>query len=950
MTNSRPLRILCVAVALLSALSAHAQKDSTSSIAGRAIVPQELRTTLPNGEEFVRQLELPAAFAKIELIAQGDTLRDTATQTGNFTIKKLKPGPVHLTMTYGNFEPFSESFEITPGENVVIVMFQKKTEQLDAAVVKADKPVVTQHGDTLIYHAGAVVQREGDYAMDLLRQFPGVEVSDGQITVTGKAVKRSYVNGALIFGLDPMAPMEYLKSEDVVTMNVYDEANPQDRVDGRVREKDRVIDIKTKNPIFSSLDLQARAIAGVDQQRREDGSPQLRYTAGANAHFFSELRQFQADVVTGNVGMRSSNINMTPGPISTYTDNTDLRLGYNQYWQSPLYGNALQLAYTFGHQKTKNRSHVLREYFETAGTPERTEDNENESSNLLQSHGMQASYNYRTGKHFNFSWNHNLQLSRDISDRQILEQTTVAGGTPMLRDQSSNSTKRSWTLQENLSVGFTRERKQLPRIELGMRLGRDNLDAWDLDTLASSYSKRYLTKAGNGLSQMYSAQISQNLLNKNQNDPANPRNLKSFQMTGVYNISFSSQNKLQEAFDLYGTPVPLVNAANTYDFTYSSLINALQLNSTYMRQKDNSTFLLLFNLRAEAERIVDQERIPASDPLNKVYFRLRPTVSLRINNWSINYNGQGQAPSVEQLRRRVNDNNPLSLVAGNPDLKQSYSHNLSLSWSPQQVQGKHIIQGNASLGVMVNPLVNRTTFFATDAILEEYDNYPVKAGSTLMRTENADYNFNFNAGLTQMSQWGGKWKIAHRLMPSLTYQSRPQYFGEVLDRTAEWRPGLNANATMYPVSSVMVGLNTNLSYIRAWNQSGSLDNRAIQSQLGLQVQADFLKIAFFRSDYSWNLYKDFTEPLRGSDVHRLNLSLGIGLLKNKALKIAISGVDLLRGGTLYSVNVGPSSITRTWTPVYGRYFLIDISYRFNNTSSGQMVRGFSNSPMMMPMM
>ena len=939
------LRLLFVSVALLCSLSARAQKDTTSSIVGRAIEPRELRTTLPNGEEFVRQLELPASLARIELISQGDTLRDSATQTGNFNFKKLKPGPVHLTVTYRDFEPFSESFELMPGENVVIVMFQKKAEQLEAAVVKADKPVVTQHGDTLIYHADAVIQREGDYAMDLLKQFPGVEVSENGIKVTGKAVKRSYVNGALIFGLDPMAPMEYLKGDEVITMNVYDEANPQDRLDGRVREKDRVIDIITKNPIFSTMDLQLRGIAGADQQPKEDGSPQLRYTVGANAHFFSELRQFQADVVTGNVGMHSSNINMAPGPISTNMDNTDFKLGYNRYWQSSLYGNSIQLAYTFGHQKTKNRSHVLREYFETAGTPARDEENENLSTRLVQTHGFNTSANYRTGKHFNVSWNQALQLSRNQNDQSLQEQISIAGGAPMLRDQSSYSANRSWTLQEQVSLGFvSKNQKPLPRITLSMRLGRDNLDAWDLDTLASSYSKRYLTKAGNGLSQHYSAEISQTLFSKSKTDAERQRS-KTLNMTGKYNITYSSQNKLQEAYDLYGTPSPLLNAANTYDFTYSSLINTLELQSLFFCYGNNDSFTMMFNLAGEVEKIIDRERIPSYEPEQKTYFRLRPMVNIGFKSWTLSYNSATQTPSVEQIRHRVNDTNPLSLIAGNPDLKQSYIHNLSLGWSKRNIT-KHSLSGSLSARMTTDPIVSKTLFYAADEVLSEYDNYKVKAGSTLRRSENADYGLSLSASFTAMSQWGGKWKLATQLLPTLSYSLNPQYFGQVLDRTTEWTPGLRASGTFYPVSSVMVGLNSNLSYIRAWNQSGSLDNRAFRGVVGCQVEASFLKIAFITGDYSWNLYKDFTVPAMGSDVHRLNLSLGVGLLKNKALKIAISGVDLLRGGTQYNVTVGPSSITRTWTPVYGRYFIIDISYRFNNTSPGQGIRGFSGGTLM----
>lgn len=85
-----------------------------------------------------------------------------------------------------------------------------------------------------------------------------------------------------------------------------------------------------------------------------------------------------------------------------------------------------------------------------------------------------------------------------------------------------------------------------------------------------------------------------------------------------------------------------------------------------------------------------------------------------------------------------------------------------------------------------------------------------------------------------------------------------------------------------------------------------------------------------------SLYRDLSVKSMRNDIHRLNLAVGVGLLKDKALKISLRGVDLLRGGSLYNVAVNPSSIIQTWTPVYGRYFLIDITYRFNNTNGSIM--------------
>ena len=76
--------------------------------------------------------------------------------------------------------------------------------------------------------------------------------------------------------------------------------------------------------------------------------------------------------------------------------------------------------------------------------------------------------------------------------------------------------------------------------------------------------------------------------------------------------------------------------------------------------------------------------------------------------------------------------------------------------------------------------------------------------------------------------------------------------------------------------------------------------------------------------------KDMSQSLQ-----QLNLALGLNFLK-KDLKVCIRGIDLLRSGSVYTITMGPSSVTHTWTPVYGRYFVLDISYRFNNSGGRSM--------------
>lgn len=932
-------RLTLLALAMAACFSAAAQNAATkkAEIVGKAYYQMVMNLPtltvrsgagvagaagLPDAPSGPTTIEIPVAQAEVVVVSGKDTLRTKTDAVGAFRFRDLEPGEVHLSMTADSYAPFSESFELMPGENVVILSRQTKRE-LEAATVVAEAPIMTMKGDTLVYHTAAMNVQAGDFAVDLLKQMPGVEMKNGQIFVTGKAVRRSYVNGALIFGLDPMASMEYLQADQVVAMEVYDEDNPMDARDGVIREKDRVINIRTRDPIFSATDLQLRGIAGADQLPKEDGSPQLRYTAGANAHFFSELKQLSADIVTGNVGMRSSNLNLTPTAQTSYLDNTDLSLGFARYNDNIYFGNGISVSYSFAHQQTRSRSRQLQQYFETAGVPGRLVDNEQSTTNRTNTHRLTVNYDYRTGKLLSLNWRQGLQLNTDGSRKQVDGQTTVAGGEAMLRDARSRSDNKSWTLDESMSLNF-KGGKPLPRIGMSLRLGRNNLDAWDLDTLASSYSKRYLTKAGSGLSQRYMASVDQTILTRTQRDGTRMRRL---QLTGNYLFTYISEQKRQEAYDLYGSPAPVANTANTFDYTYASTQNALGLNLTLTSYNGVS---LMLRLSAEADRVIDHERIPAFEPNDKVFYSLLPSVSLSLKGVSVTFSTQTRVPSVEQIRRRVDDTNPLSLIAGNPDLRQSIHYTFRVGKNSVRPTDRHMITWNVQAQLVAQPIVSKTTFFAAPTVLDAYDGYTVVAGSTLQRSENADRSLNLSGDLSLSSQWGGSWKIATQFAPSVTYRSTPQYFGEALDFTREFTPSLRLSGTLFPFRNMTVTVDANTAFVRARNGSGSMDRHALRNQIDLQAGADFLRNAFFSGKYSWYAVRDFDSAALDNDVHRLDLSLGVNLLR-KQLKIAVSGIDLLRGGSQYSVNMGPSSMTQVWRQAYGRYFVLDISYRFNNT-------------------
>jgi hypothetical protein len=910
------------------------QADTLSSIVGKTFYRMEIGNA---GQALgIETLDTPVSRIEVILVAAGDTLRTKTDDQGRFSFSGIAAGSVTLSMVNDDYAPFSESFVLMPGDNVVIVPRQRKVETLDAATVTAEAPVMTMRGDTLVYHAAALRVEEGDYAIDLLKQMPGVEVNrmTGEINISGKNVKRSYVNGALIFGLTPIDAMENLRAEQVVTMEVYDETDPEEIIDRRAREKQRVVNIKTKDPIFNATDLQVRAIAGADETRQENGDRQYRYAFGTNAHFFSELEQLSADVVTNNVGMGTSAISAVPEPQTAYRATTNLELGFNHYWESPLFGNGLNTRYIFSHDVQKGRSRRLQEYFELPQSPAHTIEEETSSSQMTESHGIEANFALKTWDVAVVTWRQKFGISHNLSNGRTAGSTVYNGMTPMLREETSSSEGRGWSLSESVNVRFKsgKNGKPAPILTLGVNLRKNDLDAWNLDTLASSYTKRYLTKEGNNLNQSWAVNLSQTLYEFRKDQ-------RRIEVTGMYNMNYNLRSRVQEAFDLYGVVEPVPNKANTYDFTDSYLTHELTFRTLFLTGNPKFPSLNL-SVRLAANQIKDRKALPASVSADRTYYSILPTLSFTTGRFSWNLSASEQSLSLEQLRRRIDDTRPLSLVAGNPDLRISQTYNLRLQKTPRMQAKKWTTTWNASVQYQRHPLVQRQIFYREAAILDDYDGYRVPAGASVLRTENADFGLGANITLNtsaRLSLLKGKLKPTVKIQPKLDYRLMPQYFGEVLDRTAEWTPSLNATLMAPLWKGAELSLNGNAAYIRAISQESTMDRKAFRGQLDVDFSTDFLKYAFFSGDYSWRPVRDLSIQSMSRDLHQLNLALGLNFLK-KDLKIRLRGIDLLRSGSVYTITMGPSSVTHSWTPVYGRYFVLDISYRFNNSGGRSMPR------------
>lgn len=106
-----------------------------------------------------------------------------------------------------------------------ILMDRDFSRSLNEVTVTATKIKMVMKGDTIVYNADAFQLAEGSVLDDLIRQLPGAELKPGGvIEVNGKRVSSLLINGRDFFQGDPRVALRNLPAYTVNTVNVYEKA------------------------------------------------------------------------------------------------------------------------------------------------------------------------------------------------------------------------------------------------------------------------------------------------------------------------------------------------------------------------------------------------------------------------------------------------------------------------------------------------------------------------------------------------------------------------------------------------------------------------------------------------------------------------------------------------------------------------------------------------------
>ena len=150
-----------------------------------------------------------------------------------------------------------------------------------------------------------------------------------------------------------------------------------------------------------------------------------------------------------------------------------------------------------------------------------------------------------------------------------------------------------------------------------------------------------------------------------------------------FSYSFNNYNNINNKISKQGVGGKYDNIIDslTNDYQYDRMINSPGVNFRYNKKKLNYSLgtALGFNTYQQKNLTTGiglKKDFTTVMPRASISYKIKPNSSIRFN-----YSGNSVAPSLQQIQPIKNNNDPLNIYEGNPDLKQSFNQNLSLSYN-----------------------------------------------------------------------------------------------------------------------------------------------------------------------------------------------------------------------------------------------------------------------------
>jgi Outer membrane protein beta-barrel family/CarboxypepD_reg-like domain len=678
----------------------------------------------------------PIALATVSVLSLKDSSLVSYTVTdknGEFTLRNLRREPSRLLVSHVGYQNLHIRLKFSKGEVTDLGKLLLSSKMLQEVTIKGERVPVLIKKDTIEFDAEAFKTRPNALVEDLLKKLPGVQVDQsGMITVNGIDVSKIKVNGKTFFANDPTIATRNLEANMISKVQVYDDRDDDpDHLVPQYQVK-KILNLKFKKKFAKGF------LASIGA----GGGTQDKYVASGFAAKFQDELQLSVKLNSDNIST-TGNFSGNYGGFSTFTfenpGRETITSGNVDYTEDITKKLKLHIEYR-GSNRVSNNT-----------TDSRVQQNISDTIFNTITESMQRIHDNDQNFHAELEYKpDSLTIIRYVPDMENEDQTTLGSSSniksntyfPLLNTEltSDNGSNSSFQYRHNLSyyrkvgkkgasITFSNSFNIQP--QNNHDLNTDNLLSFvaslPSDTLARS-SKNVSNDISAGLNVAYhyplTKKLSADIVLTSLHDQ-NSGNLVTYDenfKTGQYNIFVADQSS-DLVRGLWGQGL---NPQLTYNFT------------------DN--FSMKAGLTALAQQI-DNHFSSTINDLNQNFVYLLPSAEIHLKDFTLSYAESVQQPSISSLQPITIIYSPLYTFIGNPELKPTYLHNISLEFRKYDNASGIQAYFNTHLVLEKNSVVNEQTINAEGANV------------TTPVNRNGRFTTYFNGSFSKTFKKKDKWEV-----------------------------------------------------------------------------------------------------------------------------------------------------------------------------------------------
>lgn len=858
------------------------------------------------------------SFSVVALLLPDSTLiaHVRTSYNGNFRICGRFSGNYRLLITHPGYDEYFKAITIANNDDVFLenVMLPPKSDTLPIFTIRQRARLSQVHGDTLEFNAGNVKTRINASVEEMLMRLPGVSVDQsGNITVNGKKVQRLLVDGEDLFGGDPSVVTRNFNADMIDKVQVLDKRSTQSEFTG-IDDGERT---KTIN-----LTLKKNSKRGYFLKTDVGIGPEGYHNVNGLLGAFKDDRQIAAlgmlantgvTGFNGNMGALGSSLSVGGGSIDPFGAIANGGIpevgGIGVHYANKWNGNEDHAVANYYFGEMKNRP--LSTNFSRQMLPDTvfTQREVSGSLNTMYRHGFNADYDLvpDTNSAYRFSVGANtIQGNNEFNSST----TSTFNEVPI---NSGNNAITSETQRQNLRGDLMWKTRWGNKMKRSFSI-LTGFASQENKASATLYSVNSFFMSNNSLAvvdttdqrKINEASSSFFYASLNYTEPL----WKSVVLGLSYGLSL---NHTQSILSTYGKE----------GGKYSQYIDSLSSDYQNDRLAQRVTVSLQgrsasygYTIAADLQLLSYKQKDRLTNTqVDYPYINFAPKIEgfFNFDNYGgikVHYSGSTQQPSISQLQPVKNNNDPLHINLGNPNLQPGFHHDFDFDM--------HFLRG-----VAIN--LNGNFGFATSGISTK--TYTDSIGRQVSQPVNVDGARNASLYLF-MNKRINSIDLDLGINTGLSYNRTVNYVNQYISQNDNYTSTGGLTLSKFVADKYNFQLNSTFSYVFSSSSINATASTHYWTQNHNATVAIFLFPMFEISTsafYNWRQKIDNFD--KKNSVILWNASLGRNFFKNQ-LTIRWQINDILSQAASISRNVSANQTTENTSNTIGRYWMVIATWHF----------------------